>query len=165
MPEKQLPAEEILRLLSEQPQQIGEHAKGAPIADLHAPPQPGEWSANEVLAHLRACADMWGKAIEQILSADQPTIRATNPRTWIHQTNYLELDFAKSFRAFIKQRKALVVLLEGLSPNEWSRSASITGAGKPLQRTVHFYAQWLATHERPHVKQIAKVIEAARATG
>jgi hypothetical protein len=38
----------------------------------------------------------------------------------------------------------------------------VTGAGKPLERTVLFYAQWLARHERPHVKQIERIVNPLR---
>jgi hypothetical protein len=27
-----------------------------------------------------------------------------------------------------------------------------------LERTVLFYAQWLARHERPHLKQIERIV-------
>jgi hypothetical protein len=47
--------------------------------------------------------------------------------------------------------------LEPIAPGDWSRAAKVTGAGKPLVRTVHFYAQWLAIHERPHIKQIERI--------
>jgi hypothetical protein len=30
-----------------------------------------------------------------------------------------------------------------------------------LERTVLFYAQWLARHERPHVKQIQRIVNTA----
>lgn len=36
------------------------------------------------------------------------------------------------------------------------------GAGKPLVRTVLSYAQWLARHERPHVKQIEHIVNTMR---
>jgi hypothetical protein len=36
--------------------------------------------------------------------------------------------------------------------------ATVTGAGRTLERTVLFYAQWLASHERPHVKQIERAV-------
>jgi len=29
-----------------------------------------------------------------------------------------------------------------------------------LVRSVHFYAQWLARHERTHVKQIERIVNA-----
>jgi hypothetical protein len=100
---------------------------------------------------------MWGNCIVEILEHDQPTIRAVNPRTWIEQTDYLEQDFRPSLRAFTKQRKALLETLGSLTPKKWVRSATLVGAGKPLQRTVLFYAQWMAEHERPHLKQIERI--------
>jgi hypothetical protein len=36
----------------------------------------------------------------------------------------------------------------------------VTGAGKVLERTVLFYARWLAGHEEPHVKQIERIVNA-----
>jgi hypothetical protein len=50
-------------------------------ARLRATLGPGEWSANDVLAHLRACADVWGGCIVTMLADDHPTLRAVNPRT------------------------------------------------------------------------------------
>ena len=165
MARKLLPVDEILGVLSSSAQRIRELTKGASAVELRTPPEAGEWSANEVLAHLRSCGDMWGAAIERILGEDHPTIRAVNPTTWIEQTNYRELEFDRSFRAFVKQRRALLTVLEALTPADWSRAATITGAGRPSERTVHFYAQWMATHERPHLRQIAKAVDAVRGRG
>ena len=44
----------------------------------------------------------------------------------------------------------------------WSRGATVTGAGAPLERTVLFYAQWVALHERPHVKQVEDIAQRLR---
>jgi hypothetical protein len=112
------------------------------------------------VAHLRSCADMWGKAIGTILAEDHPTMRAINPTTWIKQTDYPELEFRRSLRAYTAQRARLLAVLQPLPPKAWSRSATVTGAGKPLQRTVLSYAEWLANHERSHVKQIARLVNA-----
>jgi hypothetical protein len=54
----------------------------------------------------------------------------------------------------------LAQLTAGLPPKAWTRSATVTGAGRPLQRSVFFYAQWLATHERSHLKHIARFVRA-----
>lgn len=125
---------------------------------MRASPQPGVWSANEVLAHLRACADVWGSCISTILAEDHPTIRAVNPRTWIEQTDHVDLQFEPSLQAFAAQRAELVAVLEPLEPRDWSRAATITGAGRPLERTVLFYATWLTRHEQTHLKQIQAVM-------
>jgi hypothetical protein len=38
----------------------------------------------------------------------------------------------------------------------------VTGAGAPLKLTVHDYAERMARHERPHVKQIQRTVDAVR---
>jgi hypothetical protein len=115
-----------------------------------------------VLAHLRACADMWGKYIALILSEDRPTFKAVNPTSWIKQTDYLEQAFYPSLQAFIAQRAELLAVLQPLPPAAWSRTATVTGAGKPRERTVRTYAQWLANHEQSHIKQIERIIATLR---
>jgi hypothetical protein len=97
--------------------------------------------------------------VGQVHSEDHPTIRAINPTTWIKSTDYPELEFAPSFRAFTKQRAELLALLRRVPRAGWSRSATVTGAGKPRERTVLEYARWLANHERSHLKQIARIVD------
>jgi hypothetical protein len=162
VPGRSLPIEQVLTLLAKTPTRIVAATAALTEAQLHVAPRSGEWSANEVLAHLRSCADVWGDCIAVILHQDRPTIRAVNPRTWIDQTNYLELEFQPSLNAFTAQRTDLLAVLKPLKPKAWSRSATITGAGKPLERTVQSYAEWMATHERPHVKQIERIASSMR---
>lgn len=159
MPDRSLTIEQVLTLLAAAPPHLAAATAGLAPGRLRAAPNPGEWSANEVLAHLRSCADVWGNCIAAILSADTPVLRAVNPRTWIQKTDYLEQEFQPSLQAFTAQRAGLLAVLKPLAPENWSRSATVTGAGKTLVRTVHSYAQWLATHERPHLKQIERIVK------
>lgn len=153
-----LTLEQNLTMLAATPVRITDLTEGLPPAQLLTPPEPGEWSARDVLAHLRACADMWGKYIVEILSQDRPTIKAVNPTTWIKKTDYNEQEFHSSLQAFTAQRDELLAVLKPLPPEAWSRMAMVTGAGKPRERTVHTYAQWLANHERSHLKQIERIV-------
>ena len=105
---------------------------------------------------------MWGNCIATIIAEDTPTIRAVNPRTWIKKTDYLELEFRPSLRSFTTQRADLLAVLKPLPHEGWSRAATVTGAGKPLVRTVLSYADRLARHERPHVKQIERIVNTVR---
>ena len=155
---------QVLALLEETPTLIAAATKGLTEAQLQRSPERGEWSANEVLAHVRACADVRGEPIRTIVAQDHPTFRAVNPLTWIKKTDYLELEFRPSFKAFAKQRADLLALLELLPRRGWSRGATVTGAGAPLERTVLFYAEWVARHERPHVKQIERIVSALTET-
>ena len=163
MSDQSLSTEQILGMLAAAPPRLAELSAGLTAAQLRTAPAAGEWSANEVLAHMRSCADMWGDCMAAIL-AGAPTLRAVNPRTWIERTDYLDQEFGASLEAFAVQRRSLLAVLEPLTPAAWSREATVTGAGKPLTRSVLFYARWLATHERPHLKQIARVVNTLRQT-
>lgn len=162
MPNTALTMEQILTMLATGPPRIAALTAGLALTQLHIPPNAGEWSANDVLAHLRSCADVWGYCIATIIAEDKPTIRAVNPRTWIKKTDYLEQEFQPSLHAFTMQRTELLAVLESLAPEDWSREATVTGAGKALERTVLSYAEWMATHERPHLKQIERIVSTMR---
>jgi len=102
---------------------------------------------------------MWGGYIGRMLAEAHPRIRVINPRTWIKRTNYLKQEFDHNLQAFTDQRAELLETLRVLSPEEWERTATMTGAGKPLERNVRSYAESLAIHERPHLKQITHIAE------
>lgn len=151
--------EQVLALLAVTPPRLAELTAGVAQARLHTNPDHDEWSANDVLAHLRSCADVWGSCIATILAEDSPTLRAVSPRSWIEQTNYRDLKFRPSLRAFTAQRAGLLAILEPLSEERWSRSATVTGAGRPLQRSVLSYADRLARHETQHIEQIERIVD------
>ncbi len=162
MSDSSLTVEQTLRLLAEAPQHIASLTDGLTPVQLKTPPTPEEWSANEVLAHLRACADMWGGSLRATLAEDHPTLRAINPRTWIKRTDYRKQEFQASLQAFAAQRAELLAFLHLLTPTDWERTATVVGAGRPLERSVYSYARRLAIHERPHRKQIARIAQTLR---
>jgi hypothetical protein len=58
-----------------------------------------------------------------------------------------------------------VAVLESLTPDAWERTATVTGAGRVLERSVHAYAERLATHERPHLAEIERAVAATDPPG
>jgi len=153
-----LTPQQVLTLLAETPIRIGALTASLAPADLKTSPKVDEWTAHQVLAHLRACADVWGDAIATIVAEDEPTLRAVSPRTWIKQTDYLQQEFQSLLEVFAAQRSHLVALLEPLPPEGWSRTATVLGAGRALQWTVLHYAQRLVDHERAHIRQIEHIV-------
>jgi hypothetical protein len=161
VPNKSLTIEQVLTMLAETPPRLAALTAGLAPAQLHAA-SDGEWSANDVLAHLRACADVWGNCMVAIITRDRPTLRALNPRTWIKKTDYLEQEFQPSLHAFAAQRTELLTVLKPLTPGGWSRTATVTGAGQVLEQTVLYYGWRMASHERPHLQQIERIVSAMR---
>jgi DinB superfamily len=116
-----LTIEQVLTLLAKTPRRIAALTADLAPTQLHTAPNDEDWSANDVLAHLRACADVRGGPIFAIIAEDTPTVRAVDPRTWIKETNYPELEFRRSLRAFASQRADLLAVLEPLPRDGWSR--------------------------------------------
>ena len=157
-----LTTEQILTTLTATPPRIAALTAGLASAQLRSSPDHGEWSLNDLLAHLRSCSDVWGSCILEILAQEKPVLRVVSPRTWIKKTNYLNLEFEPSLQAFILQRTDLLAGLTPLAPEDWSRSATVIKDGKVSERTVVFYAQSFALHEQGHIEQMTHVANTMR---
>ena len=158
MPNKTLTVDQVIEQLQATAPRITELTAGLTPVQLRLP-SDGEWSANDVLAHLRACADVWGSCIVSIIKG-APALRAVNPLTWIEKTDYRSLDFTRSLRTFGRQRAELLDVLRLAARGDWLLTVTVTGAGAPLKRDALFYGRWMAGHERAHLKQIAKMASA-----
>jgi hypothetical protein len=160
MPNKTLTVDQIMALLEATAPRIAELTSSLKPAQLQLPSE-GEWSANDVLAHLRACADVWGGCMISIFEGAR-TLRAVNPLTWIEKTDYRSQSFTPSLRSFARQRAELLEVLRPTPRADWLRTVTVTGAGAPLKRDALFYGRWMAGHERAHIKQIAKMASALK---
>jgi DinB superfamily len=154
--------EEILRQLRDGPPQIRAMTAGLLAADLRTRPTPDEWSINDNLAHLRASADVWGNYVGRIVAEDNPSFTSINPRAHMRKTDYPELEFAPSFRAFADQRDALLAILESLTAEGWARTAVVKVYGDRFACSVQYYSSKLARHEAVHIPQIEGVVIALR---
>ena len=146
-----------LNLLTELPQRIAKSTKGIDDARLQFKADKKAWAVNDILAHLRSCADVWGDSAVAMLAEDHPKVPYRHPRQWIKKTNYLELSFQESFQAFQAQRKEFLKVLKGLSFADWSRAANIKGR----EHTVFTQVRRLALHESEHVEQIESLLRSS----
>ena len=147
--------EKYLKALEETPRSIARMTRNVEHARLHDKLEMKSWSVNDILAHLRSCADVWGDSIAAMLAANIPALPDLHPRKWIKETNYLELPFHESFQAFIRQRESLVITLKKLAFEDWSRAATIAGR----KHTVFTQARRMAKHEQEHCEQIESLLE------
>jgi len=144
-----------LRLLAETPRRLTKATKSFDENRLKLRTAKEMWSVNDILAHLRACVDVWGDSIERMLSEENTTVPYRHPRQWIKKTNYRELVFDDSLKTFIIQRKKLLKVLKRLSFEEWSRSAMIKGR----EHTVFIQVRRMAMHENVHCEQIEELLK------
>lgn len=155
----------ILLALAATPKEIARIARGRSEAALQRPPAPDAWSARDIVAHLRACADVWGGSIGRMIAENRPAIRYVSPRGWIKKTDYLNQSFAASLRAFAQVRRGLIDTLDGLDAAGWSRRATLTGTSQGRDATVVGYAKRIADHEVLHLGQLRRTLEPKERTG
>jgi uncharacterized damage-inducible protein DinB len=153
----------LVSSLADTPRRLAALTHDVDDARLRRRPGEGVWSVNDVLAHLRACADVWGGSILLMIDRDHPTVRYVSPRTWISKTTYAEQAFHQSLRAFASQRDDLVRTLRALPRAHWSRGATFTGTTRGREQTILSYARRIVDHERAHCEQIAAMLTAGLA--
>ena len=147
--------EKYLGLLSNTSRRIMKATQGFDDLRLQYKIDKKAWSVNDILAHLRSCADVWGGSIEAMLAQVTPTLPYRHPRQWIKKTNYPDLMFQESFQAFLMQRNNLLNVLNNLSIEDWSRAAII----KHREHTVFSETRRMALHEDIHCQQIEELLK------
>jgi hypothetical protein len=150
--------QKYLGILSGAPQQIALTVKGFEEEYLQLRANSKSWSANDILAHLRSCADLWTHSIYAMLAENEPVFSDINERKWAKVTRYAELPFHQSFQAFSLQRESLLRVLKDLSFDAWERSALI------LERhhTVFTQTRRLAKHEAEHLEQLKTILRGSK---
>ena len=145
-------------MLARTPVRIEAAAARLRAEQLPARPAEGAWSANEVLWHVRACADVYGEQVARIVEEDQPRWRHVSPRARMKRTRYDELPFADSFAAFRHQRIELVERLERLPGEAWKRFAFVRTEKGEAPVSLLQRLSVMAQHEAIHCDQFEALV-------
>ncbi len=149
--------EKYLDLLAGTLNHIALITRDASEEQLHHKASKQDWSVRDILAHLRACSDVWGKSIEAMLADENPVLPDVHPRQWLKQTNYFDLRFRESLQALTSQRAKMLPVLRQLSFEDWERSGVIGGR----KHTVFSQVRRMAKHEAEHLTQITGMLQAS----
>jgi DinB superfamily len=149
----------ILELLTQSPLRLEKATRGLQTTRLYLRSDLEPWSVSDILAHLRACADVWGNSIIAMITRDNPTLRYVSPRSWMRKPTYLEQEFDAALESFTQGRQKLVKALADLDEAGWGRRGTFTGTS-PRQRdqTVLSYSDRIVNHEQAHLDQIESLL-------
>lgn len=139
-----------LTILEETPRTIANLSKSVDVVSLQTKSDSKSWSANDVLAHLRSCADLWTHSIYAMLAEKQPALPDIDERKWAKATGYTEVPFAESFQVFSLQRQNLLRILRALPFEAWEKSALIF----ERKHTIFTQVRRMAKHEHEHCEQM-----------
>ena len=160
MASRELDVHQIMAILTTTVPRLDELTDGVPEQRLHTVTAYG-WSVNDQLAHLRACHDVLGGNMLRIVREDHPAWKGMSPRTWQKQTDYFEWTFPPAFKAFRAQRAELLEVLQPLPPEAWERTATVAvPPNKHFEYSMRYYGDWIAGHERAHLKHMARILQA-----
>lgn len=149
----------ILDLLKQGPSRIETATRGFQATRLFLRSELEPWSVSDILAHLRACSDVWGNAINAMISQDNPTLRYVSPRSWMKKPKYADQEFSAALEAFTQERQKLVKTLSGLDDIDWERSATFTRTSpRRSSQNVMSYSERIVNHEQPHLDQIETLL-------
>jgi len=155
----QLTIDQTMEILRTTVPRIGELTGGASQKRLSTVTDYG-WSVNDQLAHLRACHDVLGGNMLRIIREEHPAWKGMAPGAWQKKTDYFEWAFQPAFEAFRAQRGELLEVVEPLPPEAWERTATVSvPPGKHYEYSTLYYGNWMARHERSHLRHIARILK------
>lgn len=127
----------------------------------HIPLGADEWCFTEIICHLRdADQEINLSRLERILSEDNAFMAAVNADAWLDIRSYCQEPGLEALKSFIQIRTELLHRLENLSPQQWDSGANHAIFGPTdLRELVAFITQ----HDRTHIQQALKTIQAAEA--
>jgi hypothetical protein len=138
------------------PHRIAASSAGLDNARLSEAPAPGEWSALEILNHLRACEEVWMHSVHAMLAHDNPRLQEIHPRQWIKTLNpYTTQTFSNCLQVFTLRREALLITLSALSPADWAREGRID----QKTHTVYSHMRRMVQHENTHCDEIDALLK------
>lgn len=144
-------SQDSLKLQSEAPARLARLIEGVPEAKLKERPQPGRWSAVEILAHLAEDELTSSWRYRQMIEHDGETLLGFDQELWARLGNYQSWNARDALDMFRLLRDANVRMLRGLPAEEWNRSSNHAERGR---LTVGELARHMAAHDVNHIKQI-----------
>jgi hypothetical protein len=123
---------------------------------------PGDWSAVEALAHLRASDDIVSPRFAMILVRERPPLSAFDERRWAEVAGYGQMGFHAALTGFAMRRAELVAMLRRVAPDDWARVGVHEVAG---EISLLALLRGLVEHEEEHCAQVERLaIQAVRET-
>ncbi len=121
-------------------------------------PIPAQWSLAEIACHLRDVdAEVNLPRLQKVIRENNPFLPGMDTDPWAEARAYRNQDGAEALHRFTQTRLALLRLLEGLNPEDWSRPARHAIFGPTsLGELVSF----IVGHDRLHIRQVYDALQA-----
>src|SRR6266446_10677087 len=170
------PLERRLARLARTPDELDEAFRARSADVLARRPDASNWSATEIVCHLRDVEELFRIRFHTILALDDPKIltfgaepaalaawgiggpigHPLDPDRWAEERQYARNDPSQALSAFRRHRAETVALLESLTAAQWQRGGIHLRLGR---LTLGDWVASLAGHDDNHVDQLARTID------
>ena len=170
------PVDARLHRLRATPAELSGLLAGRATAALSRRPDPANWSAAEIVCHLRDVEELFLVRFQTILADDDPqilTLGATpealarwgiggaighplDPDRWAEERQYARNEPAEALAAFVRRRLETIALLDGLTAAQWARGGIHQARGR---MALDAWVASLAGHDDNHLEQIKRVLD------
>jgi len=150
--------EVLIQRLAAFPAGVAAAIQGYPPDVLECAPADHEWSARDIICHLRDHdAEEDRKRLQRILDEENPFLSA-NYDPWAHAHQYIHTSARQALEEFVRFRTEMVQWLASLPAEVWARPARYAIFGPTwFGEMVRFATE----HDRTHLRQIRAAIRDA----
>lgn len=150
--------QEALDVLASTPEKIEDACAELDLAVLQKEPEPDEWSAEQILAHLLDAEIVYGFRNRMILAQSGTQFPAYNQDLWIGLPHP---SFPEMLAAFSSLRRMNVWLAEETPSDEWQQKDGIHSERGRM--TFDLALKSVAGHDLAHLKQLEQTLAAVQA--
>ena len=130
--------------------------KGVPETKLSRRPDGKNWSAKEVVCHVRDIEESFMMRFLAIMAMDEPKFLPVEPDRWAVERQYQRNDVPEALAAFKARRDDTLKFLLGLKPEQWERGGIHATRGK---MTLKDFVELMAWHDDNHLDQLKRALE------
>jgi len=170
-----LPLSQRVERLARTPDDLAVALRGRSEADISRRPDAKNWSAKDVVCHLRDIEELCMLRFRMMLAMDEPKVvvagaRPKNPEEWglvgdelpvdparwAEERQYQRGDVAAALAAFGRRRAESLDFFRRLSTEQWQRACLHPTLGR---LTYTDWAALIAGHDDNHLAQLTRALD------
>jgi uncharacterized damage-inducible protein DinB len=130
--------------------------KNVSDAQLTKRPDPKNWSAKEVVCHVRDIEESFMMRFLSIMAMDDPKFLPVEPDRWAVERQYQRNDVQEALAALKTRREETLRFLHGLKPEQWERGGVHATRGR---MTLKDFVELMAWHDDNHLDQLKRALD------